>query len=146
MARRKAATGDAGADKVKPSEDIGITPANKLKSLLKKAKDTSRDTRELSGSLGQAVANAVEHDHLHRKAFNIVKTLNAMEPEKLAETMYHLEHYLEVSGINERVAKVGRLDLGDQREDTDEAEGADKPGLKVHEGGRGREVAEAAGA
>ena len=36
-----------------------------------------------------------------------------MTDEKLAECMTHLEYYLDVSGINERVEKVGRLDLGD---------------------------------
>ena len=93
---------------------FGTTPANIVKKLLKAAKKTKEQTRSISGEFGQMVANAVEHDYLHRKAFSICKQLDQMPDEKLAECMTHLEYYLDVGGINARVEKVGRLDLGDQ--------------------------------
>lgn len=144
MARKKPEGEKPDSEKTVTAADVvGVTPERELKALLKKAKDTKRETSELSGTFGQAVANAVENKHLHRKAFNITKGLHQMADEKLAETMMHLEHYLEVSGINERVKKVGRLPLGDQADDGDGE--TERPGLQVHEGGRGRPVAEAAG-
>lgn len=90
------------------------TPGNKVKSLLRAAKKTKEQTQSIAGEYGQMVANAVENDHLHRKAFSFAKQLHQMTDEKLAECLTHLDYYLDVSGVNDRVAKVGRLDLGDQ--------------------------------
>ena len=92
---------------------VGTIAPNKLKALLRASKKTKEQTSALSGELGQMVANAVENDHLHRKAFSFTKQLHQMPDEKLAECMAHLMFYLDAAGINERVEKVGRLDLGD---------------------------------
>ena len=146
MAPRKksGADGSADTDTTQTANALQMTPGKKLKALLTKSKSVSTEMHELSGSLGQAVANAVEHDHLHRKAFSITKTLHKMEPEKLAETLAHLDYYLVESGLRERAAKVARLPMGDEQPGAQGDEGG--RGLKVHEGGRGRDVAEQAGA
>jgi hypothetical protein len=98
----------------KSSEVVPATPEATLTSLLRSAKAAKRKVGEINTEVREAVSNAVEHKHLHRGAFNVAKRLFAMPDEKLAECMYHLEHYLEVSGINERVKKVGALPLGDR--------------------------------
>jgi hypothetical protein len=115
----------AGA--AKPSEVRASISQNGLKRLLKQARTTTADARSLAGQLGQAVASAVENDHLHRKAFNIVKGLDRMEPEKLADTLDCLDHYLDISGLRDRAAKVMRLGLGEGAEgdESEEEEDAD---------------------
>jgi hypothetical protein len=107
------------ADSVTAKDVALVTSEKKLRALLKKARDCKKEMSGISGELGQAVANAVENDYLHRKAFSFCRQLDAMTDEKLAEYMTHLEHYLEVSGLNARVEKVSRLPLGDQPGETE---------------------------
>jgi len=98
--------------------------ANLLKSLLASSKKAKKDIAEISGPLGQRIAKAIEENHLHRKAFNIVKSLHPLEDEKLLECLDCLDHYLDISGLRDRAAKVQRLGLdqpadeeGDEEED-----------------------------
>lgn len=127
--RRKPA--EETSEAVKPSEVIVSISEKKLKALLNFARSTKKDMQELGGQLGQRIANAVENDHLHRKAFSIVRTLDRMEPEKLAECLDCLDHYLDISGIRERASKVQRMAFGPggetAAEDEDEDEEARQP-------------------
>ena len=120
-----------------PSGDVTRQiSANKLKGLLKAAKATTADVRELSGSLGNKIAAAVEHDHLHRKAFSILRTLDRMEPEKLADLWDTLLFYVEISGLEDRIKSAPRMDFGsDEPQDPEEDEQADnvRPFRQVEE-------------
>jgi hypothetical protein len=98
---------------VRSSQVVPVTPEGTLKSLLNMAKKAKRETADVNGNLREAVSNAVDNKHLHRTAFNITKRLFAMPDEKLAECHHHLMAYLDSSGIDERVEKVGRLPLDD---------------------------------
>jgi hypothetical protein len=78
------------------------TSEKKLKYLMGRSRSTYKDQRALSGVLGQLIADAVEHDHLHRKAFSAVRAEDRMEPEKLAAYYDALEFYRDVLGLTER--------------------------------------------
>ena len=62
----------------------------------------------------------------------IAKSLDKLEPEKLAETMDHLEYYLDVGGLEDRRQSAQRLPMGDQpgerEEDGEDTEAAPKNG------------------
>lgn len=112
-------------DAVKPSEVIPQTSPKKLKALLKTAEHTKTNMQELAGELGQQIKDAVEKDHLHRKAFSVLRTMDRMTPEKLADFWDTLQYYVDVSGIGERAKSAPRMafDAEGNGED-DEAEGA----------------------
>lgn len=101
------------AEKVKPSEVRQQIGARKLRELLATARSTHQDVREIAGSFGAEVKNAAEHDHLHKKAFGITRSLDRLEPEKLAEALDALDYYLDAGGLRARAAKVQRLPLGE---------------------------------
>lgn len=92
-----------------------LTPGAKLKALLTTARRVTKQVTKLSSELGAAVANAVEHHHLHRKAFSIIKQCNTMEPEHLAEFKAHFDHYWIEAGLQERADSVERLPLNDEK-------------------------------
>ena len=83
-----------------------VTSANKLKALLRSAKNTAEQVTTLSGALGEQIANAIEDNHLHRKAFSMIKALNNMSAEKQAELMFHFRKYYDFSGLQERENSV----------------------------------------
>lgn len=103
---------------------VPVTPEATLKSLLGMAKRAKSQVADVNGNLREAVTNAVDNKHLHRGAFNITKRLFAMPDEKLAEAHHHLMAYLDSSGIEERVKKVGRLPLGDKDDNVVELKSA----------------------
>jgi hypothetical protein len=94
-----------------------------LKDLLALARSTKNDVAELAGSFGQAVANAVENKHLHRKAFRSVVAEDRMEPDALADFYDAQEFYRDALGLNERAKSAPRLELvaGTDTEATSEA-------------------------
>lgn len=95
------------------SQVVPVTPEGTLVSLLNSAKRAKGKVADINEEVRTSVSNAVDNKHLHRKAFNSVKSAFPMTDEKLAEWHHHLMYYLDASGINERVEKVGRLPLDD---------------------------------
>lgn len=116
-----------------------VTSGKKLKSLLASCRSTQNDITELAGTLGEQIKSAVENHHLHKKAFNVCKMADRMEPEKLAEFLEQLEHYLEATGLNERAASAPRMDMGAAGEQTEnEADEAEQDkAAKRNKGARG---------
>jgi hypothetical protein len=108
---------------VKPSEVRETISANKLKSLMASARSVGKQVTEIAGGLGQQVKDAVENNHLDRKAFNVMRMADKMEPERLAEFLENLEDYFEKSGLNGRADSAQRLPLGDKK---GEGEGEDE--------------------
>jgi hypothetical protein len=82
---------------------------NKLKSLLRDSRAAYRDTRSIAGTLGESIAQAVEHNHLHRKAFAAVRAEDRMEPDKLAEYYDTLELYRDMCGLTERAKSAPKF-------------------------------------
>jgi len=85
--------------------------ASKLQSLLKQSRGLQGQMNSLSGSLREAIANAVKKDHLHKGAYSIIKRWDKMEPEALALEWDHLIEYWESSGLKERAESVQSLAL-----------------------------------
>lgn len=103
----------------------GSKPAinqKKLRSLLSSARSAQADITEIAGGMGEAIAKAVENDHLDRKAFNMVRALDKLEPDRLADVLENFEHYLDISGLNERAASAPRLPIGEEDGDHNESE------------------------
>ncbi len=114
MAPRKPKdTPEQEPEQAKSSEVRRAISAKKLKSLLSSCRSAQQNINEISGGLGEEIKAAIEKNHLHRKAFNVVKMADRMEPEKLSEFMDHLDHYFEISGLNARAEQVERLAMGD---------------------------------
>jgi hypothetical protein len=87
------------------------TGVKTLKELLALARTTKNNVAEMAGTLGQAIANAVENKHLHRKAFRSVVAEDRMEPDKLADFYDHQEYYRDVLGLHERAKNAPRLPM-----------------------------------
>ncbi len=94
----------------------GMTSARKLNSLLADARKAYKEQRSISGELGAAIKEAAEHDHLHKKAFATVRSLDRMEPEKLADFFAHFDYYCEATGLRKRAGSVMRMALDDGKE------------------------------
>ena len=105
----------------KPSEVRPAITERKLKDLMRAARSANKDTAEINGVLGKKISSAVENDHLHRKAFNVIKMLDRMEPEKLADFLDCFDHYLDISGIEERAKSAPGFNM-DPGEGEDEGE------------------------
>lgn len=113
MAKRK---GNAAI----PSEVSPQIGKNKLRGLLRAANDAHKDQREIAGGLGQKIADAVENEHLHKKAFATLRMADRMTPEKLADWWDTLQLYMDLSGLAERAASAPRLRLEPDAEDGEE--------------------------
>lgn len=130
MARKKgeaAATGGRGKGKGKQQEptgsaasvnptNVGMIKASKLNSLLVTARKAYKDQRAISGELGAEIKEAAEHDNLHKKAFAMIRGIDRLEPEKLADFFAHFDYYCDVSGLRKRAGSVMRMPLDDGKE------------------------------
>jgi len=101
-----------------PHKDAVISQ-NKLVSLMKAKRAAKKETSETNGRIGQLIGDAVENNHLHRKAFAVIMTLDNMEPEKIADFLSHFNYYLDISGINKRAGQVMRMDLEGAAQEAD---------------------------
>lgn len=117
---------EAEAASTTVSSVTSLTPKKVLETLLKMSKRIKDQTQLLSGEAGQAIANAVENQHLHKKAFSHIKALDRMEPERLADYMEHFDHYFVAAGLEDRVRKVMKLPLDGDNEGEGVSEGSSK--------------------
>ena len=89
----------------------------KLNKLFDVGKRTKRETREISGSFGAQVKDAVENDNLDRVAFSIARRLDAMSDERLYVTLPALMFYIEQRGLEERAKNAPPLPVADESEE-----------------------------
>jgi len=104
-------------EQVRPS-----IPQSKLRALMKTAKLARQNMNSISGALGTEVKDAKENNHLDPWAFRIITYLDRQEPERLKDKIENLLLYLDISGLNERAAKVERLPMGEEGEEEEERE------------------------
>ena len=104
-------------EKARPS-----CPQSKLRSLMKTAKLARQNLNSISGALGTEIKEAAEKNHLDKWAFRIICHLDNQEPERLKDKIENLLLYLDISGLNERAAKVERLPMGEEGEEEEERE------------------------
>lgn len=123
-ARKKGASSapKASDEKKTPTQIVGQINQKKLRSLMADCRSAYKDAREINGELGAKIKDAIENENLHKKAFAIVRTLDRMEAEKLADTLEMVDYYLDISGLRERAAKVMKMNF----EDDGQGEGAPK--------------------
>lgn len=121
MAKKAAAKKGGGRKRDKVV--IPVTPEGKVINLLRRCKSAQSQISELSGTMGEAIAKAVEENHLHRGAFGVIRKLDKMEPEKLRAFLLHFEHYLNVSGLQKRADDAPELPMADAEGEKDEAKG-----------------------
>lgn len=128
MARKKTVgtlpeSGSDGGEKARPSEVRQVISKGKLLKLMSAARSAKNDISEISGTMGQAIATAVENNYLNRKVFRQIVALDRMEPEKLATWLEDFEHYLDISGLKDRAASAPRMEFGPGEEQPEEDEG-----------------------
>lgn len=82
---------------------------SKLKTLIKQISNHAGAVSTATGEIGSLVSKAVEKDHLDKAAFGIFRKLHKMSDEKLATTLAHLDHMIEVGGLQERADSVGEM-------------------------------------
>lgn len=133
MARKKKGEGEQGSEaetakQIKAPADLSkhaVISQSKLVNLMKMKRGAKKDTGEINGRVGEAIAAAAENHNLHRKAFAVIMTLDNMEPEKIADFLDHFNYYLDISGINKRAESVMRMNLGEGEGSDDDGEPAE---------------------
>jgi hypothetical protein len=109
MARKKKEASEQPADE----GVVKLISASKLKSALNSALKAKEDCSEITGALGEEIKTLIEKNHLNRKAFNIIKSLYGLSPEKLRETWDHTLYYFEASGLEKKADSAPRLPMND---------------------------------
>ena len=110
----------------KSSDVQAVISKPKLLKLMKHKRQNKSDIAEMNGAFGSAVKLAVENDHLHRKAFNTICTLDKMEAEKVRDFLDNFAYYLDISGIQAKADAVNPMSFeggGDAGDDGEEDDG-----------------------
>lgn len=84
---------------------------SKLKSLIKAGENAKTQTSEISGAFGTLVNEAVEKHNLDKTAFQLVRRLKALSPQKLNTTLPALMAYIDDLGLEEIAASAPPLGL-----------------------------------
>jgi hypothetical protein len=103
------------AQTVKPSETMQVPSEQQFKALMRAVKNADADINDAQSTKSELVKKAVDKQHLDRDAFSIFQKLNRKSDKKLATTLAHLLHYVEVGGLNERIERQGEL-IGREKE------------------------------
>lgn len=104
-------TKDQDNEKVSAALDTTIIFPKKsvLMRLAKEKRDARQKTQAISGEYGNSIAQAVEKDHLDRKAFSIAMQLDGMSDERLHITFHSLLNYMDELGITKRATAQEEL-------------------------------------
>lgn len=103
---------------------IGVAALNKL---LSRDAAMKVEVDSIVGTMREQIANAVEKQHLHKRAFATLKSINRMSAEKAADYWDTLCAYVDMSCVGEKIKSVGHLPLGDRKDgaEIDENSGGD---------------------
>ena len=97
-------------------KQIGV---NDFKNLVKQCKALKQRGAKATSEMGGLISNAAEHKNLDKTAFSIFRRLEAMDDTlKLGTTLACLRFYIDIGGLDERVADAPVLDI--EREETDD--------------------------
>jgi hypothetical protein len=130
-AQATASAGSASGSFKKPPKEAVVKLVRRLESM-------AADARELTGSMGEAVAKAVENQHFDRTALGMVRKLYKMSksnPHKLAVTLPHLLAYIDDLGLDQIADANAGMDMGEGDDDAPQGQ-TDQPnpmvgGLKI---------------
>jgi hypothetical protein len=95
----------------------------KFNALASKARSSYKEGRAIAEEFGAAVAEAAEHDHLNKKAFAMFRSLDRLEPEKLADVLEAFAYYCDIGGLDKRASEVMRMPLEDDDAGEDDEDG-----------------------
>lgn len=130
----KARAGKPQSEAAAPSDVIKVPSEGKLKALLRACKGADADRNEASGRKGSLISNAVERDHLDKKAWSYACALEKMSQQKGAITWSHLLHYVECLGLQEKFDQqeemFARPEIGEAEEEADVAAVSNGKGAK----------------
>ena len=86
--------GDGGGDDDRKATVKTIGDRD-FSTLVKRCKSAQSSMNTEKATLGSIIADACENKHLHKGAFGIFRRLEAMDPYKRAELLFHLDIYRE---------------------------------------------------
>lgn len=126
---KKPKVGTVGAEH---ETTIIFTQKGVLEELAKKRRDTKKQVQSKNGTLGKLINEAVEDNHLDRKAFSIACQLDAMDDERLHITWHSLLKYAEdLSIVKRATAQEELFEAGESDEPTGKIADAPKKGAKA---------------
>lgn len=99
-----------------------LPPRTLLGRLRSMKKSMDSDINAVRGTYGQAVADAVENKHLHKKAWSTAMREDKMEPEQLKLYYEHLDHYRDELGLIKRADSAPDLPMDGEDGDGEEDE------------------------
>lgn len=123
-----------------PDQAVVLISERKLKGLLATVRTKQAEIDSVNGSLREKIAYAADHDHLHTKAFSIIRQWDKMEAEKLKELWDTLSVYMDMSGLSARIAQVQPMVFSGSADAEDEAENearAEQPSTRPRRAGTG---------
>jgi hypothetical protein len=96
---------------------IVFSPKSTVVELAEARRNTKKRVQSQNGTLGNAIAKAVEEKHLNRKAFGIACQLDALDDETLHVVYFNLLHYLDALDVTKRAtAQEEMFEAGDMSE------------------------------
>lgn len=86
-----------------------VIAAERLKKLVRLCAGLLDESRTINGTIREKIDNAVEHEHLNKEVFALIRKLDKKEPAALYWFLEDFEHYLDASGLSDKADEV--LDL-----------------------------------
>lgn len=117
----------AAAEKV-DNAALPVPSTNDVVNLARRCKALKKQGAEVTGQIGEMIAQAVEKKHLDRKAFGMARQLDAMSDDKLRVTYRHLLKYIDDLGVAKRATAQGDMFEEEDEEGAGEPAGAEAQG------------------
>lgn len=109
---------------VKPSEVMKMIGPNDFERLVTRTTSLKKQAKEISGSMGDLVAKAVEGKNLDKPAFDMYRKLYNMSPQKRLTTLACFDYYRDLSVNDKRLDddETGQAELPIRRQEAGQAE------------------------
>lgn len=111
-AKAKPQAAAAAAEVGKAGQARKVITQNNLNVLMQTVAEIKGRADSQNGKLREAIAQAVQHQHLNKEVFALIRRLDKKEPEALLLFLEDFDDYLEKTGLHDRADSVGKLPLG----------------------------------
>lgn len=108
-AAKKKTRAPAAEQTAKPSDTVRVPAASALKRIIRDVQAVTADQNEVTGRKSAIIRDAVERNHLHKKAFAVVMQGLRMSPGHAAEFLAHFDHYRNVGGLDDHAASQEQM-------------------------------------
>lgn len=113
--KKAAATESASTSQAAPMiSKARMIGENDFNNLVRRCESLKKQGKEISGTMGELVANAVENKNLDKPAFDIFRKLKRMSGAKLATTLACFDYYRDIGKLDEQANKQGELEIARQ--------------------------------